>query len=139
MISFISFIHSFIHSFQLVYISHYVFFILVQMQFDTRFVFVMAPFSSRYSVGLFNFYMVYFKLRFQFATYFSPALIAGFTLSFLFAGLTSHLDVLFLEGFQRVIVSRFSVLIFWILISVIPKHFKNTSLDGGSCSLFSQF
>ena len=84
MISFISFIHSFIHSFQLVYISHYVFFILVQMQLDTRFVFVMAPFFSRYSVRLFNFYMVYFKLRFQFATYFSPALIAGFTLSFLF-------------------------------------------------------
>ena len=84
MISFISFIHSFIHSFQLVYISHYVFFILVQMQFDTRFVFVMAPFSSRYSVGWFNFYMVYFKLRFQFATYFSLALIAGFTVIFFF-------------------------------------------------------
>ena len=53
--------------FQLTYISHYPFFILIRMQFEnygTKFVFVMAFFSSRYSVGSLDFYIVILSLDF---------------------------------------------------------------------------
>ena len=52
---------------QLVHISQYPSFIFMQMLFEnygTMFVFVMASFSSRYSVVSFEFYIVYFKFRF---------------------------------------------------------------------------
>ena len=60
--------------FQLTYISHYPFFILIRMQFEnygTKFVFVMAFFSARYSVGSLDFYIVYFKFRFYLLLTFS--------------------------------------------------------------------